>query len=218
MSRADDLATLGRRMAAAQGVLEERSPAAWAEYGLACEAALARRQPVPVMLASPLQTGEWSPSPSAPPSVLPTAVQSVGSAPSPTPRAAHCPSCGITLLPGMTVTPTRPGARVAAPRRRSRMARASWGILWRFAVVGALLVAAGMRLRPTAAIVAGVLAVGVVLGLWHRRNGLARLWRAVVLAGCAVYAAPLTPLYPDVLAGSLGVLSLSPILAAWRAR
>jgi hypothetical protein len=45
---------------------------------------------------------------------------------------------------------------------------------------------------------------------------LAKLWRTVVVAGGAVYVAPLFAIYPDVLVGSIGALTLGPLLATWR--
>lgn len=93
-----------------------------------------------------------------------------------------------------------------------------WGVLWRYAILGALLVAAeGQSEKPWLAIV-GVLSGGLVLGLWRRRWAVARIWRTAVVAGGAAYIAPLFSVYPDVLAGSIGALTLAPILATWRRR
>ena len=48
-------------------------------------------------------------------------------------------------------------------------------------------------------VIAGVVVGGLLLGLWRRRWAVARLWRTVVVAGGAVYVAPLFSVYPDVL-------------------
>ncbi len=70
---------------------------------------------------------------------------------------------------------------------------------------------------PWGALAAG-LGAGVVLGLFHRRWALARLWRTAVVAATAVYVAPLLAVYPAVLTGSLGALTAAPFLATWHRR
>jgi hypothetical protein len=155
MSRPDDLATFGRQMAAAQGVLDDRSQRDWFAYGQACHDALAQRRPMP---------------------------------------------------------PLRPA------RRRPWLPNVVWGLMWRYGVLGALVIAAQLQPQKPWSVIAGVLVGGVLLGLWRRRWALARLWRTVVVAGGAVYIAPLFSVYPDALAGSIGALTLAPLLATWRRR
>jgi hypothetical protein len=104
-----------------------------------------------------------------------------------------------------------------SPSRRY-LVRVSWGLAWRYGVLGALVILAGAQGgTPWPAIVVVVIA-GLALGLWHRPWAVARLWRATVVAGGVVYVAPMFPIYPDVLAGSLGALTLAPFVSAWRRR
>jgi hypothetical protein len=90
--------------------------------------------------------------------------------------------------------------------------------MWRYGVLGALVVAAQLQAQKPWLLIAGVLLGGLFLGLWRRRWTLARLWRTVVVAGGAVYIAPLFSLYPDALVGSIGALTLAPLAATWRRR
>ena len=97
-----------------------------------------------------------------------------------------------------------------------RIWRFGWGVAWRYAILGGLFLFAQSRPQKPWLVILGVLVVGLLLGLWRRRSGLARLWRTVVVAGGAVYVAPLFAIYPDVLVGSIGALTLGPLLATWR--
>jgi hypothetical protein len=80
-----------------------------------------------------------------------------------------------------------------------------------------VLVAQSQAQAPWLAI-GGVLGSGLSLGLWRRRSALARLWRTLVIAGGAVYVAPLFSVYPGVLVGSIGALTVAPFVAGWRRR
>jgi hypothetical protein len=106
------------------------------------------------------------------------------------------------------------------PRTRPVTARRAWrfgwGVAWRYAILGGLFLFAQSRPQKPWLVMLGVLVVGLLLGLWRRRSGLARLWRTVVVAGGAVYVAPLFAIYPDVLVGSIGALTVGPLLATWR--
>ena len=143
-------------------------------------------------LHSPLHPGGVEPPPARPRvRALPTAVQSVGLAPSPS-RGRRSPG---RVFGGIV-----------------------WGWLWRFGLLGAVAVAASTEPSPPWRVIAAVLGGGVLLGLWRRRWVLARVWRTLVIAGGAVYLAPASTLYPDLLVGSVGLLTLSPLVATWRAR
>jgi hypothetical protein len=102
------------------------------------------------------------------------------------------------------------------PVTARRAWRFGWGVAWRYAILGGLFLFAQSRPQKPWLVMLGVLVVGLFLGLWRRRSGLARLWRTVVVAGGAVYVAPLFAIYPDVLVGSIGALTVGPLLATWR--
>ncbi len=226
MSRADDLATFGRKIAAAQGVLDDRPQGDWLTYGQACQDALSRRRPVPVPLP-----------PSAPPA--PPVAVSVNRVPrfsavaqrpveprrGPAGRtlrtSANAPRRGPTgtsrQAPVLCAASARPVEEEFA-QRRSLLAGVVWGLTWRYGVLGALFMAAQSQAQKPWLVIAGVLLGGLLLGLWRRRWALARLWRTVVVAGGAVYVAPLFSVYPDVLVGSIGALTLAPLVATWRRR
>jgi hypothetical protein len=122
------------------------------------------------------------------------------------------------LAPPSPAPPPLPH-RVESGRRplpARRVWRFGWGVAWRYAILGGLFLFAQSRPQKPWLVILGVLVVGLLLGLWRRRSGLARLWRAVVVAGGAVYVAPLFAIYPDVLVGSIGALTLGPLLATWR--
>ena len=113
---------------------------------------------------------------------------------------------------------SRPEA-VLDGRRRSFLPGVGWGITWRYGMLGAVTWDAGTRSgsRPWMLLLA-IVAGGVALGLYRRRWVIARVWRTFVVAITAVYAGPMFAVYPDVLIGSLGVLTLSPFVATWRRR
>ena len=67
-------------------------------------------------------------------------------------------------------------------------------------------------------VIVGVLVGGQARGLWLRRWRLARVWRTVVIAGRAVYIAPLFSFYPTLLIGSIGTPTLAPLVDGLRRR
>ena len=199
MSRARDLADFGRRVAAAQGMLDDRSERDWLAYGQACQDALAWRRPLPL------------PRPAVPP-------------PNPPIAARIAPGVPCLLLPPPRA-PLPSGAAVPAVcavhqvnRRRSFVSSVAWGLAWRYGILSALFIAAQSQAQAPWLLIAAVLLGGLLLGLWHRRWALARVWRTAVVAGGAVYVAPLFSVYPGVLVGSIGALTVAPVLATWRRR
>lgn len=223
MTPATELITFGKRMAQSQGVREARPDGEWLAYGQACHDALRRGKTVPVLrpVAPP-------PPPPAPPTAtipaaLPRAVVSARAsavaAAAPRPRgkgntrgavaaASRQGLCAVCAQPVQAATVV-----VEEPRPgRGWAGRLAWGLLWRYALAGAVLVAAESRAGTPWAVVVAMATAGLLLGLWHRRGLVARVWRALALAGIAVYVGPLLSVYPDILAGSLGALTLSPIV------
>jgi hypothetical protein len=203
MSRARDLADFGRRVAAAQGMLDDRSERDWLAYGQACQDALAWRRPLPL------------PRPASAPPRPPVAA-----------RMAPVFPCLPPPPPAPAVAP-RAAPAVAGPygapvhqvnRRRSFVSSIAWGLAWRYGILSALFIAAQSQAQAPWLLIAAVLLGGLLLGLWHRRWALARVWRTAVVAGGAVYVAPLFSVYPGVLVGSIGALTVAPVLATWRSR
>lgn len=90
--------------------------------------------------------------------------------------------------------------------------------MWRYSILGALLVAAAAEAQKPWLMIVGVLVGGQALGMWRRRWTLARVWRAVVVAGAAVYVAPLFSFYPTLLIGSIGTLTIAPLVDGLRRR
>jgi hypothetical protein len=225
MSRTDDLATFGREIAAAQGVLDVRSHGDWLAYGQACHDALARRRPLPILRpASPPPSPPRSPSlkGAAPSTAAPWQVEARRGRSRPTQRRATNIRRPRPTDPSHRepVSSSAKARQVEArlPTRHSWLPNIVWGLMWRYGVLGALVVAAQLQAQKPWLLIAGVLLGGLFLGLWRRRWTLARLWRTVVVAGGAVYIAPLFSLYPDALVGSIGALTLAPLAATWRRR
>jgi hypothetical protein len=104
------------------------------------------------------------------------------------------------------------------PPRPSFRARVVRGLLWRYGILVALVVVAQSQAQAPWVVIGGVLGCGLSLGLWRRRSALARFWRTLVIAGGAVYVAPLFSVYPGVLVGSIGALTVAPFVAGWRRR
>ena len=235
----DELATLGRRMAAAQGVTDERPQAAWIAYGRACADALAHRKPVPAMLASAPPGAAATPSlhradpvirsgEQGPPILHEEALPSPPRTPRPVQRGRETGRSALQgaatavprQAPVLCATCAQPVEVVEVEKRRLWLrgfaTRVTWGLLWRHAILLAVLLAAEARAGVPWPAIAGVLVAGLVLGLWHRRSVVARVWRTLVIAGAAIYVGPMLPIYPYLLAGSLGALTLSPFLATLR--
>ena len=223
LSRIHELATLGRKIAAAQGVLDDRPLPTWLAYGRACQDALARGRPVPVL--QPLNT------PAAPPpaqvdsghrgaAAAPPATWLGGAAGTAAMAASHPAAAAVVPT---TPVPSAACRRREVPeeppsRRRSFHARVVKGLLWRYGILFALVVVAQSQAQAPWLVIGGVLGSGLSLGLWRRRSALARLWRTLVIAGGAVYVAPLFAVYPGVLVGSIGALTVAPFVAGWRRR
>jgi hypothetical protein len=202
MSRARDLADFGRRVAAAQGMLDERSERDWLAYGQACQDALAWRRPLP--LPRPASA------PPRPP--LPARVAPMVPYPPPPPAPAVAPRAA-PAVPDPYGVPVH-----ELNRRRSFVSSVAWGLAWRYGILSALFVAAQSQAQAPWLLIGAVLFGGLLLGLWHRRWALARVWRTAVVAGGAVYVAPLFSVYPGVLVGSIGALTVAPVLATLRRR
>lgn len=188
-----EMAAFGRRVAAAQGLVDERPAREWVAYGQACYDALARRRPLPLLLP-----------PSAPP-------------PPPPYNAQHGSHVQSWLPPGppgtdLSSPPTQPRSHRADIRRRSFLGTVAWGLMWRYAILGALLIAAAADAQKPWLAIVGVLVTGQALGMWRRRSAVARVWRTLVVAGTAVYVAPLFSFYPTVLIGSISTLTIAPVL------
>jgi hypothetical protein len=202
MSRARDLADFGRRVAAAQGMLDDRSERDWLAYGQACQDALRWRRPLPL------------PRPASAPPRPPLAARVAPVVPYPPPPPA--PAVAPRAAPAV---PDPYGAPVHEfNRRRSFVSSVAWGLAWRYGILSALFVAAQSQAQAPWLLIGAVLFGGLLLGLWHRRWALARVWRTAVVAGGAVYVAPLFSVYPGVLVGSIGALTVAPVLATLRRR
>jgi len=203
MSRARDLADFGRRVAAAQGMLDDRSERDWLAYGQACQDALAWRRQLP--LPRPASAPPRPPVAARMTSLVPY-LPPPPPAPAVVPRAAHA-------------VPDPYGAPVhQVNRQRSVVSSVAWGLAWRYGILAALFIAAQSQAQAPWLLIAAILLGGLLLGLWHRRWGLARVWRTAVVAGGAVYVAPLFSVYPGVLVGSIGALTVAPVLATLRRR
>jgi hypothetical protein len=105
------------------------------------------------------------------------------------------------------------GSPADPPRRRPYGVAVAWGILWRYAVLGAVVLAMVAGPRPPLAAPLAVIAGGVLLGLWFRRPWPAALWRAAVL-GWAVAVTAGWIGFPIVLASGLAVVTAEPWLLA----
>jgi hypothetical protein len=202
MSRVRDLADFGRRVAAAQGMLDERSERDWLAYGQACQDALAGRRPLPL------------PRPASAPPRPPLAARVAPMVAYPPPPPA--PPVAPRAAPAVP-DPCGPPVR-ELNRRRSFVSSVAWGLAWRYGILSALFVAAQSQAQAPWLLIGAVLFGGLLLGLWHRRWALARVWRTAVVAGGAVYVAPLFSVYPGVLVGSIGALTVAPVLATLRRR
>jgi len=99
------------------------------------------------------------------------------------------------------------------PWRRPYGVAVAWGILWRYAVLGAVVLAMVAGPRPPLAAPLAIIAGGMLLGLWFRRPWPAALWRAAVLGWVAAVTAGWT-VFPLVLASGLAVLTVEPWLLA----
>lgn len=222
-TRADDLIRLGRKVAAAQGLLDDRAEGEWLAYGQACQDALARGRSVPRLLPSSVPA--WPPAVSRTPAVrvAPLVRAPVDAAPSSAsparPRPANAQRAGrmvlhppVAVLCAACARPVEVGPRQGG----SFLGSVARGLIWRYSVLGAILFWAQSHAQTPWPAIGAVLLGGLILGLWCRRGAPARLWRTLVVAGGAVYVAPLVSVYPDVLVGSIGLLTVAPVLAAWR--
>lgn len=115
----------------------------------------------------------------------------------------------------MEPSPSRPANDPADARVQEQpyLVAVCWGILWRYGVLGSIVLAAtgGLRLPTSLLVVVG--AAGVVLGLWFRSWWVAVLWRAAVV-GWATTATTRLALFPYVVAGGLALLTIEPWLTA----
>ncbi|HBV94955.1 MAG: hypothetical protein ABSC16_05640 [Candidatus Dormibacteria bacterium] len=122
-------------------------------------------------------------------------------------RGGTEPRTAPTAALGMAGSPADP------PWRRPYGVAVAWGILWRYAVLGAVVLAMVAGPHPPLAAPLAIVAGGVVLGLWFRRPWPAALWRAAVLGWVAAVTAGWI-VFPIVLASALAVLTVEPWLLA----
>lgn len=219
-------ARLGHAVAEPQGI----APTAdfdWAGYGAACRSARGRppRMPDPapfLRLASPVV-------------VSPTARQRVTRVPS-SEQVAASPrrSSGPSRPSPATDRAAKAAIAAALPPRRSAAARAVragappsrvgpfvrrglFGAFWRLSLVTAGLCVTGTTLRPPVLPAIAVVGGGIVLGFWHRRWGVARIWRWAVVAAAVAYVTPaLGAAYGQTVAAALGLGATTPWIGAWR--
>lgn len=143
--------------------------------------------------------------------------------------AAYGAACRAVIpapvQPGMVPASAPPWAAAAPPAEAdpgSRhplgryLGRVAFGIVWRVAVVLAVVGAAASGYGPPWFVLAAFIALGVVLGLWHRGWGVARLWRILLLGAGVGYLAPGLPFYSEALVGSLGIAAIAPWFASLR--
>jgi hypothetical protein len=97
--------------------------------------------------------------------------------------------------------------------RQPYLVSVSWGILWRYGVLGLIVLADTAGVKPPSPLLLVVGAAGAVLGLWFRSWWIAALWRAAVV-GWAATAATRLGLFPYVVAGGLTLLTVEPWVAA----
>lgn len=105
------------------------------------------------------------------------------------------------------------GSPADPPWRRPYGVAVAWGVLWRYAVLGAVVLAMVAGVRPPLAAPLAVIAGGVLLGLWFRRPWPAALWRAAVL-GWTVAVTAGWIVFPIALASGLAVVTTEPWLLA----
>ena len=222
-SRSDELALLGRRLAAAQSLLDDRPEPDWIAYGQACSDALARRRPVPAL--RPIRPALPPPPPPAP-DTRSSAAFAQGSR-SGTGTVGTAPVSVAQRLSGQRRLTSMRGSAPAlrrradspTPSRRPSVWRTlAWGLTWRYVLLAALLVTAQGEAQKPWLIIAGVVVAGLLSGLWRSRRPAATIWRNVVVAGAAVYIAPLFSFYPLALTGSLGALTFAPVVGGFRRR
>ena len=125
-------------------------------------------------------------------------------------------------VPSFTGQPSPHAEPVAATeeRRHARfLPRVAWGMIWRYGILGAVTWDASTRggSKPWLLLLA-IVAGGMALGLYRRRWMIARVWRTFIVAVTAVYVGPMFAIYPDILVGSLGILTLFPFVATWSHR
>ena len=98
-------------------------------------------------------------------------------------------------------------------RRSPYVVAAAWGTLWRYAVLGSVLLAMVGGLGPPVIAGAVVGGAGALLGLWFRRGWVACLWRAVML-GWLTGLSSSTLLFPGVVIAALAVITIEPWVVA----
>jgi hypothetical protein len=92
--------------------------------------------------------------------------------------------------------------------------RVGAGILWRLGLLAGVIVVAQAGYGPPWYAAAGVVSAGLMLGLWHRRWHIARVWRMLMVAAGVAYVAPLTPIALVATEAGFGIALIAPWLAA----
>lgn len=118
----------------------------------------------------------------------------------------------------------RPPPPAAAPEAVERyrtpyLVAVAWGTVWRYAVVGTLVLLIISGPAPPLLLGGVVGAAGILAGLWFRRPWWAGAWRAAML-GWASGLASAHWFFPYVVVGTLAVVTVEPWLVApgrpWR--
>lgn len=96
------------------------------------------------------------------------------------------------------------------------LGRVGAGILWRLALLAGVILAAESGYGPPWYVAAGIVACGLLLGLWHRGWRIARIWRMLIVAASVAYVAPLTPIALPATEAGFGIALVAPWLAVRR--
>jgi hypothetical protein len=92
-------------------------------------------------------------------------------------------------------------------------------VAWRLSVIIAAVVCSAAALGPPVLPALGIIGGGLLLGLWRRRSGVARLWRWAVIGGLLMMplvVAQLVTVYGQLLAALLALAALCGVIAGIR--
>jgi len=126
-------------------------------------------------------------------------------------RIDGAPRRGRAGFPGTALEMA--GSPADPPWRRPYGVTVAWGILWRYAVLGAVVLGMVAGPRPPLLAPLAIVVGGLLLGLWFRRPWPAALWRAATLGWATAVTAGWI-VFPMVLAGALAALTVEPWLLA----